>query len=99
MAGLARSSIALATVSLLIFCVGLFVPLELKPFYFGEEFIISPILSLLALAAALYAWWQATQRRTLHRLALTLAIVAFVATAGFTGLFLLAYSNCPGGAC
>ncbi len=96
---MALGSVALVTVALLIFCVGLFVPIDVKPLQAGEEFILSPILSLLALGAALYAWFRTTQRRSLHRLALTLAIAVFVISAGFTGLFFLAYSNCPNGVC
>lgn len=92
-------AVALAIASLLIFCVGLFVPIEAKPFHAGQEFLVAPIVSLFALIAAAYAWKRTTPRRSLHRLALTLAVVAFVVSAGFTGLFFLAYSNCPGGVC
>lgn len=99
MAAIANSSIALAIVALLIFSVGLFVPIEAKPFVAGEEFLISPLVSLLALAAALFAWLQTAQRKWLHHFALTLATAVFAVSAGFTALFLLAYSNCPNGVC
>jgi hypothetical protein len=58
----AHLSVALAAASLLMFAFGIFVPVDVNPFMFGEEFIISPVLGLCAVLAALYAWLRTTQR-------------------------------------
>jgi hypothetical protein len=95
----AHLSVALAAASLLMFAFGIFVPVDANPFMFGEEFIISSVLGLCAVVAAWYAWLGTTQRGALHRRALKFAIGVLVLSAGYIGLFLLAYSNCPGGVC
>jgi hypothetical protein len=95
----ACGAVVLAAASLLVLAVGQFVHIDVNPFQSGEDLIIAPALALFAVVAALYAWFETPKRETLHRRALRLALGVFILSAGYTSLFLLAYSNCPGGAC
>ncbi len=94
-----RISIALTLTSLIFFAAGLFLPFEYQPFGAGEEFIISAVVGLVGFCVALCVWLKATHRERVYRVALILSTFALVVTAGFVGLFVVAYSNCPNGAC
>ena len=95
----ACGAVELAAASLFVLVVGQIVYIDVNPFQSGQDLIISPVLGLFAVLVALCGRLTTPGRATLNRRALRLALAVFILSAGYTGLFLLAYSNCPGGAC
>src|SRR5690242_13052186 len=91
----AAVSIVIALVALLALLTGVeLIPFGWVPFPSGDELIIAAKLAAIALAAALYAWLRERPRRTLSRVALIVAAVVFVLSAGCVGLLFLVYRNC-----
>jgi hypothetical protein len=95
----ALGSVVLAAAALLVVVTGFFGPFDESPLQSGEELIISPVLAILALVAALSAWFRKEQRGTLQRRALKFAIGVLLLSAAYTGLFVLSLAFCHEGVC
>jgi hypothetical protein len=96
----ARLSLALAAAALLVLLVALLVPVDFTPFQAEEELlVIGPALAVLALVAAIYAWFRTDQRTRWHWAALIVAAGVLVLSGGFTGLLVVVYSHCPRAVC
>lgn len=76
-----------------------FGPEEWLPTTAGEELTIFPIVCLASVLVAIVGSLRAPIRRFWQYTGLVLSAVAVLLWAGYAGLMLLAYRECPNGVC
>ena len=96
---ISKSALILSLLSTALFLLFSFGPADTSLFDAGEELIVGPVLSLIALAIASLALLRTNTRNAWHYAAITGSTVVLVLWIGLNILFYLAYSNCPGGVC